>query len=62
MTKRSQYLMFLKYTRQWIKAQTGYSPSYLSRVNVGKVKLTRAFSERCAYKLGESEETLFSKS
>ncbi|MBA7673722.1 hypothetical protein ES703_81926 [subsurface metagenome] len=61
MGEKSEYLIFRKYSRQWLSEVTGFSLGYLSRVNTGKQRLTRSFIERCCFKLGESEDNLFSK-
>ncbi len=62
MGKKSQYLIFQKYTREWLSQATGYSKGYLSRVATGKSALTASFKDRCAFKLGKPEEELFGKS
>jgi len=61
MGKKSQFLIFRKYTREWLSEVSGFSKGYLSRVNTGKQPLTRSFIERCCFKLGEPEAELFSK-
>lgn len=54
-----QHPMFVKYTRDWLHRQTGFSKGYLSRVATGKVPLSRSFVERVCFKLGEDEKVLF---
>ncbi|MFW6112587.1 MAG: hypothetical protein ACOC6S_03350 [Chloroflexota bacterium] len=54
-----QHPMFIKYTREWLYRQTGFSKGYLSRVATGQVSLSRSFVERVCFKLGEPEEQLF---
>lgn len=55
----SQHPLFVKYTRDWLHRQTGFSKGYLSRVATGKVPLSRSFVERVCFKLGEPEVDLF---
>jgi hypothetical protein len=55
----SQHPIFLKYTRDWLHLQTGFSKGYLCRVARGRVPLSRSFVERVCFKLREPEETLF---
>jgi len=55
----SQHPMFVKYTRDWLHKQTGFSKGYLSRVATGKVPLSRSFIERVCFKLNQPEEELF---
>jgi len=54
-----QHPMFVKYTRDWLHKQTGFSKGYLSRVATGKVPLSRSFIERVCFKLNQPEEELF---
>jgi hypothetical protein len=54
-----QHPMFIKYTREWLHQETGFSKGYLSRVATGKVPLSRSFVERVCFKLREPEENLF---
>ncbi len=54
-----QHPLFLKYTRDWLSNQTGFSKGYLSRVATGKVRLSRSFIDRVCFKLGEAECDLF---
>ena len=54
-----QHPLFIKYTREWLCQQTGFSKGYLSRVATGKVPLSRSFVERICFKLAEPEENLF---
>ena len=54
-----QQPLFIKYTRDWLHHQTGFSKGYLSRVATGKVPLSRSFIERVCFKLGEPETELF---
>jgi len=54
-----QHPMFVKYTRDWLHRQTGFSKGYLSRVATGKVPLSHSFVERVCFKLGEPEKVLF---
>ncbi len=54
-----QHPLFIKYTRDWLHQQTGFSKGYLSRVATGKVSLSRSFVERVCFKLGQSEAELF---
>ena len=51
--------LFVKYSRAWLSAVTGYSLGYLSRVATGKTLLRRSFIERVCSKLNQSEEELF---
>jgi len=55
----AQHPLFIKYTRDWLHQQTGFSKGYLSRVATGKVPLSRSFIERVCFKLGEPEVELF---
>jgi hypothetical protein len=54
-----QHPMFVKYTRDWLHQQTGFSKGYLSRVATGKVPLSCSFVERVCFKLGEGKGKLF---
>lgn len=54
-----QHPLFVKYTRDWLHQQTGFSKGYLSRVATGKVPLSLSFVERVCFKLGEHQEDLF---
>ncbi len=54
-----QHPLFIKYTRDWLHQQTGFSKGYLSRVATGKVSLSRSFVERVCFRLGEPEAELF---
>jgi len=54
-----EHPLFLKYRREWLAVQTGYSRGYLSRVARGKAPLSRNFIDRVCFKLGEPEEKLF---
>jgi len=54
-----QHPLFIKYTREWLHQQTGFSKGYLSRVATGKLPLSRSFIERVCFKLNQPEEELF---
>ncbi len=54
-----QHPLFIKYTRDWLHQQTGFSKGYLSRVATGKVSLSRSFVERVCFRLREPEGELF---
>ena len=61
MSKKSQYMIFTKYMREWLSQVIGFSKGYLSRINTGQQPLTRSFVERCCFRPGEPEAELFSK-
>lgn len=54
-----EHPIFLKYRRDWLHEETGFSKGYLSRVSTGKLPLSRAFVERVCFKLGLPESELF---
>ncbi|KKM95478.1 hypothetical protein LCGC14_1187760 [marine sediment metagenome] len=55
----SEQPLFLRYRRDWLQEQTGYSKGYLSRVATGRERLSRAFIERVCFKLQLPESELF---
>lgn len=54
-----QHPLFIRYTRDWLHAVTGYSKGYLSRVATGKIPVSRSFIERVCFKLKQPEGELF---
>jgi len=54
-----QHPLFVKYKRDWLHQETGYSKGYLSRVATGRVPLTTAFVDRMSFKLGVPVDELF---
>jgi len=54
-----QHPVFIIYTRVWLNKVTGFSKGYLSRVNTGKILLSRSFVERVCFKLNRPEAELF---
>lgn len=54
-----QHPLFLKYTRDWLHRETGYSKGYISRIATGKIPLARFFIERVCVKLQRPEAELF---
>lgn len=54
-----QHPLFIKYTRDWLSRETGFTKGYLSRLATGKVPLSRSFIERVCFKLNQPEEELF---
>lgn len=54
-----QHPLFIKYKRDWLHKETGYSKGYLSRVATGRIPLSRSFIERVCFKLSRQEAELF---
>lgn len=57
--QKAQHPLFLKYTRDFLHKETGFSKGYLSRLATGKYPLRRSFIERVCFKLGEAEKDMF---
>lgn len=51
--------LFVKYSRTWLSATTGYSKGYLCRIATGKVPLPHFFIERVCSALNQTESELF---
>ncbi|GAI67594.1 unnamed protein product [marine sediment metagenome] len=54
-----QYLIFLKYQREYLSQVTGYSKGYLSRVATGAKPPSEVFIGVCCHTLKEPQEELF---
>jgi len=54
-----QYLIFLKYTREYLHQVTGYSKHTLSRIANGSNGPSEVFIGVCCYNLEESQDDLF---
>ena len=54
-----QYLIFLKYTREYISQITGYSKGYLCRIATGAREPSEPFIGLCCHTLKESQHDLF---
>lgn len=56
---KRQYLIFLKYTREYLSQVTGYSKPYLSRFASGALGPSESFIALCCHTLKEPQEELF---
>lgn len=54
-----QYLIFLKYTREYLSQVTGYSKGTLSRIASGSREPSEIFIGVCCHTLKEPQEDLF---
>jgi len=54
-----QYLIFLKYTREYLSQVTGYSKGHISRVVSGNREPSEIFIGVCCHTLKEPKEDLF---
>ena len=54
-----QYLIFLKYTREYLHRVTGYSKHTLSRIATGNGGPSEIFIGVCCHTLKESQDDLF---
>ncbi|MBA7615670.1 hypothetical protein ES703_22955 [subsurface metagenome] len=54
-----QYLIFLKYTREYLSKVTGYSKGYLSRIASGAKPPSEVFIGVCCHTLKEPQDELF---
>ncbi len=58
-SEEKQYLIFLKYTREYLSQVTGYSKGYLSRIASGSREPGEVFIGVCCHTLKEPQEDLF---
>ena len=58
-SREKQYLIFLKYTREYLSQVTGYSKGTLSRIASGARAPSEVFIGVCCHALKEPQEDLF---
>ncbi len=58
-SREKQYLIFLKYTREYLSQVTGYSKGYLSRIAGGAKYPSEVFIGVCCHTLKEPQKDLF---
>lgn len=58
-SEQRQFLIFIKYTREYLTQVTGYSRGHLSKIASGSRPPSEPFVSLCAQKLGEPAEELF---
>ena len=56
---QQQYLIFVKYTQEYLAKVTAYSKTYLSKIANGKREIGEIFIGVCSYTLNEPREELF---
>ena len=54
-----QYLIFLKYTREYLSQVTGYSKGSLCKIATGKQAPSEQFIGTCCHRLQEPQSDLF---